>query len=197
MLRIGLTGGIGSGKSTVARIFQSLGIPTYSSDLEAKRLMREDESIRNAIQAAFGEEVYTGNVPNTKMLASIVFQNPTALETLNQIIHPATIADAKKWMAAQQAPYVVKESALIFESGAGEGLDLILCVYAPKPLRIHRVMQREAVDRETVLARMNRQIDEELKRRLCDRVILNDEQQPLLQQVLDIHQELLNLSAND
>jgi len=197
MLRIGLTGGIGSGKSTVARIFQSLGIPIYSSDLEAKRLMREDESIRNAIQAAFGEEVYTGNVPNTQKLASIVFQNPTALEKLNQIIHPATIADAKKWMAAQQAPYVVKESALIFESGAGEGLDLILCVYAPKPLRIHRVMQREAVDRETVLARMNRQIDEELKRRLCDRVILNDEQQPLLQQVLDIHQELLNLSAND
>lgn len=197
MLRIGLTGGIGSGKSTVARIFKVLGIPIYSSDQEAKRLMREDPGIRKAIQAVFGEDVYAGNLPDTKKLASIVFQEPAALETLNQIIHPATIADAKKWMANQQAPYVVKESALIFESGAGEGLDLIICVYAPKALRIQRVMQREGVDRETVLARMNRQIDEELKRRLCDRVILNDEQQPLLQQVLDIHQELLGLSQKN
>lgn len=197
MLRIGLTGGIGSGKSTVARIFQVLGIPIYSSDQEAKRLMREDPGIRKAIQAVFGEDVYAGNLPDTKKLASIVFQEPAALETLNQIIHPATIADAKKWMANQQAPYVVKESALIFESGAGEGLDLIICVYAPKALRIQRVMQREGVDRETVLARMNRQIDEELKRRLCDRVILNDEKQPLLQQVLDIHQELLGLSQKN
>ncbi len=197
MLRIGLTGGIGSGKSTVARIFQSLGIPIYSSDIEAKRLMQTDPFIRESIVEAFGEEAYNGSMPNTKRMAEIVFNDPAALEKLNQIIHPATINNAKAWMGKQQAPYVIKESALIFESGAGEGLDLVICVYAPKSLRIQRVMQRESVSRETVLARMNRQIDEELKRRLCDRVIYNDEQQPLLQQVLSLHKSLLAMAKND
>lgn len=197
MLRIGLTGGIGSGKSTVARIFQSLGIPVYSSDQEAKRLMRTDPAVIRSVQAHFGEDSYLQGVPDTRKLASIVFQDPAALEKLNQIIHPATIQDAKEWMARQQAPYVIKESALIFESGAGEGLDWIVGVYAPQALRIQRVMQRESVGREAVLARMSRQIDEEMKRRLCDRVLVNDEQQPLLQQVLDLHQELLELSKQN
>ena len=197
MLRIGVTGGIGSGKSTVARIFHTLGIPVYSADIEAKRLMREDPAVRQAIEEAFGKESYVNDRPDTKRLASIVFQDPQALETLNQIIHPATIADAKRWMQEQQAPYVIKESALLFESGAGEGLDLIVGVYAPKSLRIQRVMQREGVDRDTVLARMNRQIDEELKRRLADRVIINDEQQPLLQQVLELHAEFLARHTNE
>lgn len=196
MLRIGLTGGIGSGKSTVARIFQSLGIPIYSADVEAKRLMREDPAVRQAIQQTFGTDIYTHEQPDTRRLASIVFNDPAALEKLNQIIHPATIADANRWMHTQQAPYVVKESALLFESGAAEGLDWVVGVYAPQSLRIKRVMQRESVDRETVLARMKRQIDEEIKRRLCDRVVINDEQQPLLQQVLDLHQELLDLSKS-
>lgn len=197
MLRIGLTGGIGSGKSTVARIFQSLGIPVYSADQEAKRLMRTDPVVIRSVQAHFGEDSYVQGVPDTRKLASIVFRDPAALEKLNQIIHPATIQDAKEWMARQQAPYVIKESALIFESGAGEGLDWIVGVYAPQALRIQRVMQRESVDREAVLARMSRQIDEEMKRRLCDRVLINDEQQPLLQQVLDLHQELLEVSKQN
>lgn len=158
--------------------------------------MREDPAIRDAIRSQFGEDLYVEGIPDTKKLASIVFQDPAALEKLNEIIHPATIADAKRWMAAQQARYVVKESALIFESGAGEGLDLIVCVYAPKSLRIQRVMQRESLSRETVLARMRRQIDEEIKRRLSDRVLINDEQQPLLQQVLSLHEELILLSRN-
>lgn len=194
MLRIGLTGGIGSGKSTVARIFQSLGIPIYSSDIEAKRLMREDAFVRSAIQLAFGADIYVNGLPDTRRLASIVFNDPAALEKLNQIIHPATMADAKKWMQAQQAPYVIKESALLFESGAAEGVDRIVGVYAPQSLRIQRVMQRESVDRETVLARMNRQINEEIKRRLCDYIITNDEQQPLLPQVLALHEVFLDLS---
>lgn len=196
MLRIGLTGGIGSGKTTVARIFQSLGIPIYSSDIEAKRLMREDESVRSAIQLVFGADIYSNGVPDTRRLASIVFNDPAALEKLNQIIHPATIADANKWMHAQQAPYIIKETALLFESGAAEGLDLVVGVYAPQSLRIKRVMQRESVDRETVLARMNRQINEEIKRRLCDYIITNDEQQPLLPQVLALHETFLDLSRS-
>jgi dephospho-CoA kinase len=194
MLRIGLTGGIGSGKSTVARIFQSLGIPIYSSDVEAKRLMREDPSIRNQIVQFFGPESYQPDQLNTRHLASIVFKDSAALEKLNQIIHPATIADARKWMEAQNAPYVIKESALLFESGATEGLDRIIGIYAPRSLRIQRVMQREPIDRDAVIARMDRQLDEEMKRKLCDEVIINDEQHPLLDQVLQLHAKLLALS---
>ncbi len=194
MLRIGLTGGIGSGKSTVARIFQSLGIPVYSSDMEAKRLMQERADIRKQIQKALGEASYPDGKPDYKYLASVVFKDQTALEKLNRIIHPATIEDAKKWMSTQTAPYCVKESALLFESAAAEGLDLVIGVYAPESLRIQRVMRRENITREAVLARMQRQISEEIKRRLCDRVVTNDEQRPLLQQVLDLHQELLEMS---
>jgi dephospho-CoA kinase len=194
MLRIGVTGGIGSGKTTVTRIFQSLGIPIYSSDIEAKRLMRDDPKIRSQIIQQFGSGSYSGELPNTSHLASIVFQDPAALEKLNRIIHPATLADARNWMESQQAPYAIKESALLFETGAAEGLDRIIGVYAPRSLRIQRVMQREPIDRESVIARMNHQLDEEMKRKLCDEVIVNDEQQPLLDQVLALHAKLLDLS---
>jgi dephospho-CoA kinase len=197
MLRIGLTGGIGSGKTTVARIFQSLGIPVYSSDTEAKRLMRENKDIQQAITTALGADLFQDGLPDTRKIASIVFQDKNALEKLNQIIHPATIEDAKRWMAQQQAPYLIKESALLFESGAAEGLDLVIGVYAPKAVRIQRVMTREKIDREAVLARMRRQIDEGLKKRLCDRILYNEEQQPLLQQVLDLHQEFLALARRN
>lgn len=193
MLRIGLTGGIGSGKTTVARIFQSLGIPIYSSDIEAKRLMREDRGIREQIIEQFGPESFSDDQPNTRHLASIVFNDTQALEKLNQIIHPATIADAQRWINEQRSPYVIKESALLFESGATEGLDRIVGVYAPRSLRIQRVMQREPIDRASVIARMDRQLDEEMKRKLCDDVIINDEQQPLLDQVLKLHEKLLSL----
>ena len=196
MLRIGLTGGIGSGKSTIAGIFQSLGIPIYSSDIEAKRLMQADAAIRAQIEKVFGVESYPDGKPDFRYLASIVFNDPPALEKLNSIIHPATIADAKKWMTKQQAPYVLKESALLFESGAAEGLDLVIGIYAPQALRIQRVMKREPISREAVLARMKRQINEEIKRRLCDRVLINDEQQPLLQQVLSLHNELIGMSRS-
>lgn len=196
MLRIGLTGGIGSGKTTVARIFQSLGIPIYSSDIEAKRLMTEDATVRLQLLDRFGNATYPDGKPDFKFLSNIVFNDPAALDDLNRIIHPATIADAKNWMSEQHAPYVIKESALLFESGAAEGLDLVIGVYAPKALRIQRVMQRSSISRDAVIARMDRQISEEIKKRLCDRVIVNDEQRPLLQQVLDLHAELIGLSGS-
>jgi len=157
--------------------------------------MREDLVMRRQITELFGPDSYANDHPNTRYLASIVFNNPTALEKLNQIIHPATIADAKRWIVEQQSAYVIKESALLFESGATEGLDLIVGVYAPRALRIQRVMQRESIDREAVIARMDRQLDEEMKRKLCDEVIVNDEQQPLLDQVLQLHERLLKLSG--
>lgn len=190
MLRIGLTGGIGSGKSTVAKIFEVLGIPVYYADDAARRLMNEDEALKKKLREHFGNETYTNGSLNRPYLSSIVFNDPVKLELLNSIVHPATIEDATNWMKQQNAPYTIKEAALIFESGSQQGLDKVIGVYTPAPLRILRAMKRDNISREDVLARMNKQIDEEIKMRLCDYVIKNDEQEMLIPQVLELHRKL-------
>ncbi len=194
MLRVGLTGGIGSGKSTVAKIFEVLGIPVYYADDAAKRLMNEDEELKAKIKEAFGDDIYTEGSLNKKQLAAIVFNDPEKLNTLNKLIHPATIKDAAAWMHKQKAPYTLKEAALIFESGAQQGLDYVIGVTAPAPLRILRTMQRDGVTREEVIARLDKQMDDAIKMKLCDFVINNDEQDMLLPQVLALHQKLLSLA---
>lgn len=196
MLKIGLTGGIGSGKSTVARIFQTLGIPVYYADAEAKRLMNSNETLRKTIQQQFGEAAYKNNQLDRKYLADIVFNDKEKLDLLNSIIHPVTIDDAEVWMHRQQAPYCIKEAALLFESGAAENLDYIIGVYAPQALRIKRVMQRDGLNRDEIMKRINRQINEEMKMKLCDYVLKNDEQQLLTPQVLKLHDELIQLSSS-
>lgn len=189
-LRVGITGGIGSGKSTVARVFEVLGIPVYNADAAAKRLMTEDAAIRQAIIEAFGPETYTENQLNRAYLGGVVFNNPAKLELLNQITHPATIRDSQEWTIRQKSPYTIKEAALIFESGSAENLDFIIGVYAPEVLRIQRVMHRDHVTREEVKARMSRQIDESIKMKLCDAVIINDEREMVLPQVLALHERM-------
>lgn len=191
MLRVGITGGIGSGKSIVAKVFNSLGIPVYDADTAAKRLMQEDPQLVAAIKAAFGAGAYEDGRLNRAYLADKVFRDPAQLELLNQLVHPVTIKDAANWMQQQQAPYALKEAALIFESGSQSELDFVIGVYAPKHLRIHRVMQRDGVTREAVIKRMDNQIEESLKMRLCDAVITNDDQQLVVPQVLALHEELL------
>lgn len=191
MLRVGITGGIGSGKSIVAKVFNSLGIPVYNADTAAKRLMQEDPQLVAAIKAAFGAGAYEDGRLNRAYLADKVFRDPAQLELLNQLVHPVTIKDAANWMQQQQAPYALKEAALIFESGSQSELDFVIGVYAPKHLRIHRVMQRDGVTREAVIKRMDNQIEESLKMRLCDAVITNDDQQLVVPQVLALHEELL------
>ncbi len=186
MLRIGLTGGIGSGKSTAAKIFETLGIPVYYADDASKRLMNKNEELKAAIQKQFGKEIYTDGKLNRKLLSSFVFNNPEKLALLNSIVHPATIKDAEDWMQKQTAPYAIKEAALIFESGSQEHLDKVIGVYAPVAVRISRVMQRDNVSREEVISRMNRQINEDIKMRLCNYVVINDEQQLLIPQVLKL-----------
>ena len=193
MLKIGITGGIGSGKSTVARVFEVLGIPVYYADEAAKHLMNEDEALKEKIKTSFGEDAYKEDKLDRKFLSSIVFNNPEKLALLNALVHPATLADAARWMQKQSTPYSIKEAALIFESGAQEQLDYVIGVTAPAPLRIQRTMQRDGLTREEVIARIDKQMDETIKMKLCNFVIKNDEQQMLLPQVIAVHEKLLTL----
>lgn len=195
MLKIGLTGGIGSGKSTVARVFETLGIPVYYADDAAKRLMNTHPGLKTALISHFGEETYADGELDRKYLASIVFNNKEKLDLLNSIIHPVTIRDAEEWMARQTAPYAIKEAALLFESGATEKLDYVIGVYAPQHLRIQRVMQRDGLSTDEVLKRISRQIDEEMKMKLCNFVIRNSDRELVLPQILAIHQTLLEKAA--
>jgi dephospho-CoA kinase len=193
-LRIGLTGGIGSGKSTVARVFEVLGIPVYNADEAAKRLMNEDEHLHQQIVQHFGPSAYKNNQLDRAYLASQVFANKEKLELLNSLVHPATIRDGEQWMQQQTAPYAIKEAALIFESGTQGQLDYVIGVSAPAPLRILRAMKRDGSTREQVIARMGKQIQEVIKMRLCDFIIYNDEQQAVIPQVTELHQKLIQLS---
>ena len=194
MMRIGLTGGIGSGKSTVAKVFEVLGIPVYYADDAAKRLMNEDEELKEKIKKEFGESIYKEEKLDKKKLANIVFTSPEKLNLLNALVHPATIKDAAGWMQKQTAVYCIKEAALIFESGAQEHLDYVIGVSTPVAQSIQRTMQRDGITREEVIARMDKQMDETIKMKLCDFVIQNDEQEMILPQVLDLHKKILSLA---
>lgn len=194
MLRIGLTGGIGSGKSTVAHIFNVLGIPVYSADDASKRLMSEDQELKKNIINSFGKESYTDGELNRKYLSDQVFNDSKKIELLNSLVHPATLKDAEQWMQKQNAPYVIKEAALIFESGFNKLLDFIIGVQSPLSLRIKRVIERDNVTSEQVEARIKLQMDEEEKINLCDFIIVNDEKQLLIPQVLLLHEKFLKES---
>jgi dephospho-CoA kinase len=194
MLKVGLTGGIGSGKTTVAAIFEVLNIPVYYADDAAKRLMNENENIKAAVEKIFGEEAYKDGILNRKYVSDIVFNDPDKLALLNSIVHPATIKDADEWMKNQKSPYIIKEAALLFESGSNKKLDYIIGMKAPLDLRISRSMKRNNLSREEILSRMNKQMDEDAKLALCDFMITNDEQQLVIPQVLQLHENLLQLS---
>lgn len=191
MLKVGLTGGIGSGKSTVAKIFELLGTPVYYADEAAKKLMNTDENLKKAILEQFGEASYKNNELDRQYLASIVFSNKEKLELLNSLIHPVTIRDAQEWIAQHQAAYVIKEAALLFESGAAAHLDIVVGVYAPQHIRVKRVMDRDRLPVDEVMKRISRQIDEEMKMKLCDHIITNNEQQLVIPQVLELHKKFL------
>jgi len=187
---IGLTGGIGSGKSTVAKIFAQLGIPVLDADATAKAIMNEDHSVKTKLIELFGEDAYKENQLNRPYIAQLVFEDAFKLQQLNAIIHPITIQYAKDWASKQTAPYVIKEAALFFESGSSEGVEKIIGVTAPKHIRIQRVMQRDQITREDVIKRMEHQLEDSLKMKLCDWVIQNDDMHLLIPQILAIHQEI-------
>ena len=195
ILKVGITGGIGSGKSTVAKIFEVLGIPVFYADDAAKELMNKDEKLKQQLIKEFGNDLYLNGELNRPYLSSLVFADPKKLALLNAIVHPATIANAEKWMHQQTAPYAIKEAALIFESDAHKQLDKVIGVYAPTPLRLQRVQQRDNISEEAIMARMNKQMDEEAKMKLCDYIITNNELELIIPQVLQIHDALLAISG--
>jgi dephospho-CoA kinase len=191
MLKIGLTGGIGSGKTTVAHIFEVLGIPVYYADDAAKRLMNENVNVKEEIITYFGENSYVNGKLNRQYLSAEVFSDIEKTKRINAIIHPVTIADANEWMQKQTTTYAIKEAALIFEANAEIHLDLIIGVQTPLTLRIKRVMQRDNITEEAVLARIEKQMNDEEKLGRCDFIISNNEKDLLIPQVVALHEKLL------
>ncbi len=194
MLKIGLTGGIGAGKSTIAKIFEVLDIPVFDADIAAKKIMNENEDLKAQLINDFGEMAYVNGVIDRKYLSDIVFNNSFKLEQLNAIVHPHAIKAGEDWAAQISSPYVIKEAALLFESGSASNVDYVIGVHAPKHLRIHRVMKRDHITREQVEARMRHQIDESIREKLCDFHIYNNEIKIVISQVLVIHKKILNLT---
>lgn len=194
MLRVGLTGGIGSGKTTVARIFEILQVPVFDADKAARNLMNENPSVRADVIKIFGEKSYSQNTLNRKFISDIVFNDPEKLAALNGIVHPATLQNAQEWFNSQSGLYAIKEAALLFEAGAEKDVDYVIGVSSPLPLRIQRIQHRDGLSTTEIEARINRQMNEEEKLKRCDFVLYNDEKQLLLPQVIALHEQLKNLA---
>jgi dephospho-CoA kinase len=190
MKLIGLTGGIGSGKSTVAGLFRTLGIPVYESDLRARSLMKDNEHVRKEIISLFGPEAYIlNNELNRAWIASRVFSNPPLLRQLNGIVHPAVFQDLITWVAEESqrnAPYLIQESALLFEEDLVKRMTSTILVIAPENVRIERVIKRDGILRDEVLERIKNQWPDQRKIPGADYIIYNDGDRPLIEQVMDI-----------
>ncbi|QEC78790.1 dephospho-CoA kinase [Mucilaginibacter ginsenosidivorax] len=198
MLKIGLTGNIGSGKTTVAKVFELLGVPVFYADDEAKKVMVTDAILIDAIKQTFGAESYFADGSlNRKYIAAIVFNNPAELEKLNALVHPAVfrafeVLEAK----AKNAPYIIREAAILFESGSYKTCDRSIIVTAPLDKRIARVVQRDGISVDEVKKREGRQMPEDEKKKLADDVIINDDNRLVIPQVLALHQKYLALAHN-
>jgi len=194
MLKIGITGGIGSGKTTVCRVFETLGIPVFYADTAAKEIMANDLDLVKGIKETFGEGSYTGGVLNNKYLADIVFNNPGELAKLNALVHPAVFRGFDVWLSQvpSYVPYILKEAALLFESGSYKACDYSLLVTAPLQTKLDRVVKRDGVDEVQVKVRMDKQLSDEEKIKMADFFIRNDETQSLILQVYDLHRQILS-----
>ncbi len=194
MLVVGLTGGIGSGKSTVARMFENLGIPIYYSDIEAKELMHRSKIIKRRLLARFGKEVYKDNQLNKPFLANLIFSDKEHLKYVNSVVHPKVHQHFKRWVDKQKKlnkPYVIQENAILFENKSYLNFDLIITVTAPKELKINRVILRDKTTKEKVLERMNNQWNDEDKVNKSDYVINNTKLEDVEKQVLQLHKTIL------
>jgi len=186
MFKVGITGGIGSGKSTVCRLFAERGVAVYDTDAAAKRLMAEDEALKRGIVARFGAESYRDGVLNRPYLAERVFGDDKEREALNGLVHPAVIADFERWAEEQQGEYVVLESAILFEAGLDKHLDRVVAVLAPEALRVERAMKRDGATRAQILSRMAVQMDDDTLSRRADVSVVNIFEEELEQIVQEL-----------
>ena len=187
MIKIGITGGIGSGKSTICRLFALLGVPIFDADSQAKRLMNDDPQVHQSIVKLFGSAAYREGQLDRAWIASCVFQDAPLLDQLDRIIHPAVAHAFDTWAEQQHSHYVIEEAAILFESGADCNMDKTVTVSAPESLRIQRTCRRDHTDREAVLRRMAAQWSDAEREARADYVILSDETTPLIEQVLSLH----------
>jgi dephospho-CoA kinase len=195
MLKIGITGGIGSGKTTVCRVFETLGIPVFYADTVAKNIMVIDPLLISGVKEAFGQLSYfEDGALNNKHIASIVFTNPSELAKLNKLVHPAVFRAFESWVATvdSKAPYILKEAALLFESESYKMCDKSILVVAPHDLKLERVIARDAVTADQVTARMDKQFSDEKKKELADFILYNNETRSVITQVMELHKLFLN-----
>ena len=195
MLKIGITGGIGTGKSTICEIFALLGIPVYNADKAAKRLMATNEGLKKQLIATFGTAAFTstGDLDST-YLANKVFTDEKALKQLNALVHPSVLADFDQWCSKQIAPYVLKEAALLIESGSYKQCDYTILVESPIALRINRLLNRDKSSEAQIRARIANQLPEEEKAKVANYLLLNDEKHLLIPQILALHTQFLKAS---
>lgn len=191
MLKIGLTGGIGSGKTTVAKMFESLGVPVYYADERAKTLQNQSP-LKEQIIALLGPESYENGMLQRKKVASVVFQNRDLLEKLNDLVHPAVAQDFSNWLNQQHGPYIVKEAAIIFEISAADQYDQIVLVTADEEVRIERVMQRDHSSRDEVMRRIRNQMSDDDKKKRAHHIIVNRDIEEVKSQVGALHQAFIS-----
>ena len=190
-LKLGVTGGIGSGKTSVCRVFTILGIPVFSTDHEARKIMNNDKGIIQGINSIAGKDLYHNGDLDRKELASLIFNNNALLEKVNSLVHPIVFDHFSRWRKEQTAPYVILEAAILFESGASNLVDKIVTIVAPIEERLNRVIQRNTLSRDQVLERMRNQMDDESRIKLSDYVIYNSENDMIIPAVLKIHEDIL------
>lgn len=195
-LKVGVTGGIGSGKTTVCRVFRILGIPVFSADDEARVIMDSDEDIRRQVNQLAGSDMYKDGILDRVEMARLIFHNREMLLSINKIIHPVITGHFMNWEKKQDAPYVIFEAAILFETGTSKLLDKVITVIAPVEDRIERVVKRNSLTREQVIERINNQSDDQMKVSLSDYVISNRENDMVIPAILRIHEELLKLANN-
>ncbi|MBP6399070.1 MAG: dephospho-CoA kinase [Saprospiraceae bacterium] len=192
MIKVGITGGIGSGKSTVCSIFEMLGVPVYYADDRAKKIMTANKQVKKAIIDVFSKQAYFSNGRiNRKFISEIIFQQPEKRNLLNAIVHPAVLEDGRQWNLAQNSAITLKEAALLIQSGSYKEMDYVILVECPLDVRIPRVMKRNKLSKQEVLNRIQSQMSDEEMRKFADFRIQNDGKISLIQQVLKIYRSLL------
>tara|TARA_B100001094_G_scaffold325613_1_gene380266 strand:+ start:255 stop:833 length:579 start_codon:yes stop_codon:yes gene_type:complete len=192
MKKIGITGGIGSGKTYIASVFQSFRIPIFNADIQAKKVMTSSRKLIKVVKEEFGNDIYKDSDLNKEKLASIVFSNSDKLQKLNSLVHPIVKEEFNNWYMKQTSPYVIKEAAILFESNSHIELDAVICVSAPLDLRIKRLLIRDDYSDNEIKKRIDNQISQEKKEKLSDYIIVNDEKELLLPTIIKIHKELLS-----